>query len=232
MTESILNIIGFLPGLLRALPLTLLLTAVAGVFGLFFGTLMALARVSGNPILSWPCITLSLLVRGTPLLVQLYLVYYGLGELLPKTGLRQTFLWPYLRDGLWYAILVLTISQAVYNSEVIRGAIRAVPKGQIEAARAIGMPERRITRRIVLPQAFRSALPVLASDTIILLKTTSLASTITILEVMGTARVMQRQSLLVFEPLVAAALLYFAVVFILSRITGHFERKGAALRAR
>lgn len=232
MIETFWNIVGFLPALLRALPLTLLLTAVAGVFGLALGTLIALARVSGIWFLAWPCLTLSLLVRGTPLLVQLYLVYYGLGELLPGTWVRQSFLWPYLRDGLWYAILVLTISQATYNAEVLRGAIRAVPKGQVEAARSIGMPQARITRRIVLPQAFHSALPVLASDTIILLKSTSLASTITILEVMGTAQLLQRQSLMIFEPLLAAALIYFVVVFILSRLTSRLERRVTAYRAR
>ncbi|MFT4013507.1 MAG: ABC transporter permease subunit [Paracoccus sp. (in: a-proteobacteria)] len=232
MIELLERITGFLPALVRALPLTLLLTVVAGTAGLFLGALMALARTSGKRLLAWPCLTISFLVRGTPLLVQLYLVYYGLGELLPGTWVRQSFLWPYLRDGLWYAIIVLTISQATYNAEVLRGAIRSVPRGQIEAARAMGMPSGRIIRRIVLPQAFHSAIPVLASDVIILLKSTSLASTITVLEVLGTARMLQRQSLMIFEPLIAAALIYFAVVLILSRITATLERRLTGYRTR
>lgn len=226
------DILQFLPPLIKALPLTLMLTAVAGSLGLFFGTLLALARISGYPILTWPAFTLGLVMRGTPLLVQLYLVYYGLGELLPGTWVRHSWLWPYLRNAIWYAILVLTISQACYNAEVLRGAIQAVPKGQIEAARAIGMSSARIFRRITLPQAFHSALPVLASDVIILLKATSLASTVTIMEVLGTARALQRETMMIIEPLMAAAIIYFAVVFILTQITSLLERKATTYRAR
>lgn len=226
------NIVSFLPELLEALPLTLLLTLIAGVCGLFLGTLVALGRLSSWKPISWFCNAFGFAFRGTPLLVQLYLIYYGLGEILPGTWVRHSFLWPYLRDGLWYAILVLTLNQAAYNAEVIRGAIRSVSKGQIEAAQAIGMSSRRILRRITLPQALRHALPVLTSDAIILLKSTSLASTITIMEVMGTARVIQRQSLLIFEPLIAAGIIYFAVVFTLTRVMNVAERRLTAYRLR
>lgn len=221
--ETISNVIGFLPALIKATPLTLLLTAVAGAFGLAIGTLVALARLSGRSLLSMPAYVFTFVFRGTPLLVQIYLVYYGLGQVLPGTWLRHSFLWPYLRDGLWYAIFALSLNQAAYNAEVIRGAIKAVPRGQIEAAKSIGMPALKILRRITLPQAFRACLPVLTGDLIILLKSTSLASTITILELMGTARMLQRQSLLIFEPLIAAGILYFTVVFILTRIMGVVE---------
>lgn len=221
--ETISNVIGFLPALIKATPLTLLLTAVAGAFGLAIGTLVALARLSGRSLLSMPAYVFTFVFRGTPLLVQIYLVYYGLGQVLPGTWLRHSFLWPYLRDGLWYAIFALSLNQAAYNAEVIRGAIKAVPRGQIEAAKSIGMPALKILRRITLPQAFRACLPVLTGDLIILLKSTSLASTITILELMGTARMLQRQSLLIFEPLIAAGILYFTVVFILTRIMGLVE---------
>ena len=126
---------------------------------------------------------------------------------------------------MWYAIFALSLNQASYNAEVIRGAIKAVPRGQIEAAKSIGMRASMILRRITLPLAFRSCLPVLTGDLIILLKTTSLASTITILEVMGTARMLQRQSLQIFEPLIAAGIIYFTVVFILTRIMGVVETR-------
>ena len=223
--ETISNVIGFLPALIKATPLTLLLTAVAGVFGLVFGTLVALARLSGRRVLSVPANVFTFAFRGTPLLVQIYLIYYGLGQILPGTWVRHSFLWPYLRDGLWYAIFALSLNQASYNAEVIRGAIKAIPRGQIEAAKSIGMRPSMILRRITLPQAFRSCLPVLTGDLIILLKTTSLASTITVLEVMGTARILQRQSLLTFEPLIAAGIIYFTVVFILTRIMGVVEKR-------
>lgn len=223
--ETISNIIGFLPALIKATPLTLLLTMVAGAFGLVIGTLAALARLSGRRLFSVPAYLFTFVFRGTPLLVQIYLIYYGLGQVLPGTWVRHSFLWPYMRDGLWYAIFALSLNQASYNAEVIRGAIKAVPRGQIEAAKSIGMPGLMILRRITLPQAFRACLPVLTSDLIILLKSTSLASTITILEVMGTARMLQRQSLLIFEPLIAAGMIYFTVVFILSRIMGVAETR-------
>lgn len=223
--ETVSNVIGFLPALIKATPLTLLLTAVAGAFGLVIGTLVALARLSGHRALSVPASVFTFAFRGTPLLVQIYLVYYGLGQILPGTWVRHSFLWPYLRDGLWYAIFALSLNQASYNAEVIRGAIKAVPRGQIEAAKSIGMRASMILRRITLPLAFRSCLPVLTGDLIILLKTTSLASTITILEVMGTARMLQRQSLQIFEPLIAAGIIYFTVVFILTRIMGVVETR-------
>lgn len=223
--ETISNVIGFLPALIKATPLTLLLTAVAGVFGLVIGTLVALARLSTRRILSMPAYVFTFAFRGTPLLVQIYLIYYGLGQVLPGTWVRHSFLWPYLRDGLWYAIFALSLNQAAYNAEVIRGAIKAIPRGQIEAAKSIGMRSSLILRRITLPQALRSCLPVLTGDLIILLKTTSLASTITILEVMGTARMLQRQSLLIFEPLIAAGIIYFTVVFILTRVMNVVEKR-------
>ncbi|NRP22164.1 Octopine transport system permease protein OccM [Ensifer adhaerens] len=223
--ETISNVIGFLPALIKATPLTLLLTAVAGIFGLVIGTLVALARLSARRVLSMPAYVFTFAFRGTPLLVQIYLVYYGLGQVLPGTWVRHSFLWPYLRDGLWYAIFALSLNQAAYNAEVIRGAIKAIPRGQIEAAKSIGMRSSLILRRITLPQALRSCLPVLTGDLIILLKTTSLASTITILEVMGTARMLQRQSLLIFEPLIAAGIIYFTVVFILTRIMNVVEKR-------
>lgn len=186
---------------------------------------IAVAMVYGRRAAAWPAKAFTFAFRGTPLLVQVYLIYYGLGQVLPGTFIRHSFLWPYLRDGLWYAVFALTLNQAAYNAEVIRGAILAVPKGQIEAAISVGMRPFTILRRITLPQALRLCLPVLTSDVIILLKSTSLASTITIMEMMGTARMLQRQSLLIFEPLIAAGLLYFAVVVVLTRVMTEVERR-------
>lgn len=223
--DILTNMIGFMPALLKATPLTLMLTAIAAIAGLVIGTGIALAMLSGKRLLVWPSQLFTFMFRGTPLLVQLYLIYYGLGQVLPGTWVRHSFLWPYLRDGLWYAIIALSFNQAAYNAVVIKGAIVAVPKGQIEAAYSIGMGSWKILRRITLPQAFRNCLPVLTGDLIIILKSTSLASTITVMELMGTARMLQRQSLMVFEPLIAAGIIYFVVVFILTRIMNLVERR-------
>jgi polar amino acid transport system permease protein/octopine/nopaline transport system permease protein len=228
--ESLQSIIGFLPALIKATPLTLMLTVIAGIAGLAIGTAVALARLSRNPILSAPAFTFIFVLRGTPLLVQIYLIYYGLGQILPGTWVRHSFLWPYLRDGLWYAIFALSLNQAAYNAEVLRGAIKSIPKGQIEAAQSIGMSSFKILRRITLPLAFRTCMPVLTSDMIILLKTTSLASTITVLEVMGTARMLQRQSLQIYEPLIAAGIIYLTVVVVLTRVMNVVEKRMTRFR--
>lgn len=228
--ESLQSIIGFLPALIKATPLTLMLTVIAGIAGLAIGTAVALARLSRNPILAAPAFAFVFVLRGTPLLVQIYLIYYGLGQILPGTWVRHSFLWPYLRDGLWYAIFALSLNQAAYNAEVLRGAIKSVPKGQIEAAQSIGMSAFKILRRITLPLAFRTCMPVLTSDMIILLKTTSLASTITVLEVMGTARMLQRQSLQIYEPLIAAGIIYLTVVVVLTRVMNVVEKRMTLFR--
>ena len=225
MIEFTQNVITWLPDLLAATPLTLLLTFVSGILGLGFGTILALARLSNLLILSIPANVFMFVMRGTPLLVQLYLIYYGLGQILPGTWVRHSFLWPYLREGLTYAIIALTMNQAAYNGEVLRGAIRSIPKGQIEAAVAVGMSPFQILRRIRLPLAFRNCLPVLTSDIIILLKSTALVSTITVLELMGTARMIQRESLQIYEPLIACGLVYFGVVVVLTSVMRPVEMR-------
>ena len=219
------NVFHWLPELLAALPITLLLTLIAGVFGLFFGIILALFRLSGQVWLAWPAAVFMFVIRGTPLLVQLYLIYYGLGQLIPGTWVRHSFLWPYLREGLSFALFAYSLNQAAYNAEVLRGAIQAVPKGQIEAAKSIGMSWLQILWRVRLHLAFCNCLPILTSDIIILLKSTALVSTITVLDVMGIARMIQRQSLQIYEPLIACGLVYFAVVLILTNSLRPLEKR-------
>lgn len=225
MIQFFSNIIHCMPELIAAAPLTLLLTLVGGVVGLLTGTLLALARLSGKAWLSWPAAAFMFVVRGTPLLVQLYLIYYGMGQYLGHSWVRHSFLWPYMRQGLTFALFAYSMNQAAYNAEVLRGAIASISKGQIEAAQAIGMSGFQILWRVRLPLAFCNCLPVLASDIIILLKSTALASTVTILELMGTARVIQRQTLQVYEPLIACGLVYLAVVLMLTGIMRPLEKR-------
>ncbi|UXN03502.1 MULTISPECIES: ABC transporter permease [unclassified Bartonella] len=218
------RVIEFIPILLHALPLTLFLTFVAGLFGLLIGTIGGINLNSRNWLLSKPTALYTFLFRGTPLLVQLYLIYQGVGQLLPNLPVHDTFLWPYLREGLWYALVALSLNQGAYTAEVIRGAIKSVGRGQLEAAQAIGMSSNQILMRITLPLAFRQCLPILTNDLIILLKSTALASTITVMEIMGTARELQRSLNLSLEPLVAAGIIYFVVVLIMTKSISHFER--------
>jgi polar amino acid transport system permease protein/octopine/nopaline transport system permease protein len=214
-----------IPGLLGAIPTTLALTAICCVVGNLLAVPIAVARVSPHWYLWVPSYIYILLMRGTPLLVQIYLIYYGLGQILPHTWVRHSFLWPFLRDGFWYAIFALSLNTAGYTGEILRGAIQAVPHGETEAGKAFGMSGWLIFRRITLPRAIRICLPTMSTETVLLLKSTSLAATITVMDVMGTARWLQKQSFRTYEPLIAAGLIYIILVFILSRFLNWLERR-------
>jgi polar amino acid transport system permease protein len=214
------------PKLLQGTCITILLVLLSGTIGNALAIGIALARVSRNPLVWIPSYLYILLMRGTPLLVQMYLLYYGCGSIFAHVSwIRGSFLWPYLRDGFWYAVVALSLNTAGYSGEVLRGAIQAVPYGEIEAGRAFGMSKWLILRRITLPRALRISLPTFSGETILLLKSTALASTITVLDMMGSGNVIRAQSLRVYEPLLAAAIIYIALTFILTRGFRWLERR-------
>ena len=165
-------------------------------------------------------------IRGTPLLVQVYLIYYGVGDLLSQTPeIRQSFLWPYLRDGFWYAVLAFTISVAAYEGEIMRGGFLAVPRGELEAARACGMSRFMILRRIWLPRALQISLPTLSGEAILLLKSTPLAATITVIDLMGAANIVRAQTFRVYEPLLVVAVVYVAMAVVIALAFRLLERR-------
>jgi polar amino acid transport system permease protein/octopine/nopaline transport system permease protein len=225
MDESLAFIISIFPRLLAAVPLTLGLTLISGVIGNLLAVPVALARLSPNPLLWVPSAIYILLMRGTPLLVQTYLIYYGLGEVLPGSFIQKTFLWPYLKDGFWYAVFAFSLNTAGYTGEILRGAMSAVPKGEIEAAIAYGMSPWLRLRRVILPRAIQICLPAMSGETILLLKATSLASLITVWDIMGTARQIQKETYQIYEPLLAAGIIYIVTVFILTRLLNVLERR-------
>lgn len=220
-----------LPALLAGVPLTLQLVGLSLLFGLFLATAVALMRLSRNQLLSGPASAYVFVFRGTPLLVQIYLVYYGLGQF---ELVRDSFLWPFLREAYWCAILALTLNTGAYTSEVIRGGILSVPLGQVEAARALGMSRLKIYRRIIIPVAIRQALPAYGNEVILMVKASSLASTITLLEVTGIARRIISQTFAVFDVFIVAGAIYLLINFAISRIvktvewrlTPHLRRAG------
>jgi len=225
MDESLAFLMSIFPRLLAAVPLTLGLTLISGVIGNLLAVPIALARLSPNPFLWGPSAFYILLMRGTPLLVQTYLIYYGLGEVLPGSFVQNTFLWPYLKDGFWYAVFAFSLNTAGYTGEILRGAMAAVPKGEIEAAKAYGMsPWLRLTR-VILPRAIQICLPAMSGETILLLKATSLASLITVWDIMGTARQIQKETYRIYEPLLAAGIIYIVTVFLLTRLLNYVERR-------
>lgn len=210
-----------MPQLLWAVPLTLFLTFASSIIGNVLAVPVALARLSSNPLLSLPARLFIFTMRGTPLLIQLYFVYYGLGQLIPGWMMRGL---PFLRDGIWYALFAFSVNTAGYTGEILRGAILAVPHGEIEAGRAFGMNRFQVFWRVTLPRAVRICLPTMGSETILLLKATSLASLVTVYEVMGTATTIRVDTFRVYDTLIGAGIVYFSLVYILTRALNRVEK--------
>jgi octopine/nopaline transport system permease protein len=215
-------LIDVLKQLLSGLPLTLELTALSLSIGFVLAILAAAANASSLPPLRWVARAHVELFRGTPLLVQIFLIYYGLGQIAP---LRQSFLWPFLREPYWCAVLALALNTSAYTAEIIRGAVQAVPASGVEAAKACGMSGFLLRRRIVWPIALRQALPVYGSEMILMIKATSLASIITLTEVTGIAYKLISSTYRVVEIFVVTGAIYLSLTFILSLMLSAIERR-------
>jgi octopine/nopaline transport system permease protein len=205
-----------LPGVPKTLQLAFLSTGLGAVLAL----VLALMRLSGFRPLDWFARGYLFVFRGSPLLVQIFLIYYGLSQF-PEV--RQSIFWPLLRDPFWCAIIALTLNTAAYGSEVIRGGLLSVPHGQLEAARACGMSGFLLFRRITLPLAVRQALPAYGTELILMVKATSLASIITIMEITGLAARLVSETYRVIEVFAMAGAIYLAINFILTRIIHGLE---------
>ncbi|MGF9761666.1 ABC transporter permease subunit [Microvirga sp. 0TCS3.31] len=217
----------FWPILLGGLWRTLLLLVLGALFGFALAIPVAVARISRNPILYYLSGTFTTVIRGTPLLVQIYILYYGVGSLLAATPeVRTSIFWPYLRDGFWYVVVSLAISVAAYEGELLRGGLLSVAKGQLEAARAFGMSSGLMFRRIWLPSALRMLLPTLVGDTVLLLKSTALASTVAVVDLVGAANQVRTHTFLVYEPLLTVALVYLIITAMVTSIAGLISQRG------
>jgi octopine/nopaline transport system permease protein len=196
-------------------PLMLQLAALSIAIGAVFAMVLALMRVSGILALDLAARGYVFVFRGTPLLVQIFLIYYGLGQF---AEIRGSFLWPFLREPFWCAVLALTLNTAAYGSEIIRGGLLSVPAGQVEAARACGMSGLLLFRRIVFPIAVRQALPAYGNEIVLMVKATSLASIITLMEVTGIAHKIISESYRAIEVFVCAGAIYLLINLLLIRI--------------
>lgn len=215
----------YLPLLIRGLGITLLLLVLSMVIGLILAVPIGLVQAVGPKWLAWPARAFCTFIRGTPLFIQLYFLYYGLGVVFPEIpGLRQSFLWPYLRDGFYYALVAFSLSVAGYDGEVLRGAFLGVPKGELEAGRAIGMSPFTLLRRIWLPRAVRLVLPNLAGDTVSQLKATPLAAYITVMDLMGVTNMIRQDTYRVYEPLLLVAAIYMCITFFIVMLFNWLER--------
>ncbi|GAB7531620.1 ABC transporter permease [Pseudomonas sp. 3A(2025)] len=205
-------IIKWLPRLAQGATLTLELVAIAVIAGLILAIPLGIARTSKHlPVRALPYAYI-FFFRGTPLLVQLFLVYYGMAQF---EAVRQSVLWPYLRNPFWCAVITMTLHTAAYIAEILRGAIQAVPPGEIEAARALGMSKNKALFYIILPRAARIGLPAYSNEVILMLKASALASTITLLELTGMARTIIARTYLPVEIFFAAGMFYLAMSFLL-----------------
>jgi polar amino acid transport system permease protein len=199
------------PLLVEGLRRTLILMFWSGLLGFLLAIPIGLAQTRRG-LLSMLSRAFTTTIRGTPLLVQVYLIYYGVGDLLSHTpAVRQSVFWPYLREGFWYAVVAFTLSVAAYEGEIMRGGFLAVPRGEIEAGRACGMSRLLILRRIWLPRALQVSLPALSGEAILLLKSTPLAATITVIDLMGAANIIRAQTFRVYEPLILVAAVYIVL---------------------
>ena len=210
-----------LTSLLTGVPLTLKLASGSVALGAVLALLLTAMRMSPVAVLSWLARIYVFVFRGTPLLVQIFLIYYGLGQFRP--ALQELGLWSFVREPYWCALAALTLNTAAYSSEIVRGGLLAVPHEQIEAARACGMSGLLLFRRIVAPIAFRQALPAYGNEVILMIKATSLASTITLMDVTGIAHKLIAETYRAVEIFVCAGAIYLALNFAVSRAVQALE---------
>ncbi|MEI5677237.1 ABC transporter permease subunit [Mesorhizobium sp. CGMCC 1.15528] len=211
---------GMFAQLLMGLPLTLNLGILALLGGFSLALALNLMRATriGNAVAS----AYVFVFRGTPLLIQIFMIYYGLAGF---GFVRQSFFWPFLREPYWCGLLALILNDAAYTSEILRGGLRSVPKGAVEAGRVSGMTRFTVLRRITLPIAIRQALPAYSNEVISILKSTALVSTITLMEVTGIARAAVSETWRAVEIFLCAAVIYLALSLLVTRLSAWVERR-------
>lgn len=192
------------------------------VIGLFLAVPLAIGRSSKRRWISLPIYAYTYVFRGTPLLVQLYLIYYGLPSI---DALRDWQYWEYIDKAHVWALVAFTLNTAAYTTEIFRGAIKATARGEIEAARAYGMSWGLMMRRIVLPSAFRRALPAYGNEVIFMLHASAVASIVTIMDLTGAARFIVARTYSAFEPYLWVACIYLCLTFAILYLFRYLEKR-------
>lgn len=198
-----------LPAMLAGLRTTVLLTVCVLALGLVLSVLLTLARMSASRLIAWPAIGFVVFFRGAPLLILLYLVYYGLGQI---GAVRQSPLWFVFGSPIACAIIALTLNHVAYMVEVVRGAIEAIPRGLTEAAAALGIPQRKIFINISLPLALRYGLKAYQNEVVGLTKGTAVVGAVTLMDLTATASGIFEMTYDPFTPILMAAAFYWALV--------------------
>jgi len=213
-----------LPVILDGLYLTVVITLLAFALGQLVALPLALLASARSRWLSFPMRAYIFCIRGSPLLVQLFIIYYGLGSL---ELVRSSILWSILREPLYCAILAVGLNSAAYVAELLRGTIRQFPVGQSEAAKVLGMSGWQTMRHITLPQVYRSVLPVLGNEIVLVMKASSLASVVTVVEMTGAARAFVARTYAPFEVFAAAGCFYLLFGLALAMTFKALERQVA-----
>lgn len=215
-------IIEHYPRLLEGAWLTLELVLLSGFAGLMLAVPLALMRVSTKPWVQALPYAYIFFFRGTPLLIQIFLVYNGASQF---EVIKNSFLWPILREPYWCAIITFALHTAAYIAELLRGAIQSIPKGEIEAAKALGMSYPLMLRRIILPRAFGIMMPAYGNEVILMLKGSALASTITLLDLTGMARTIIARTYTPLEIFLAAGVIYLIISALLILLFRFLEKR-------
>ena len=203
-------IINNLPLYLNGLLVTIQLVLIALISGFGLAVPLALMAVSKNSILRYPAKSYIYFFRGTPLLVQMFLLYYGMGQF---EAIRESVVWVLFREAYWCAIIAFALNTAGYTAEILRGAIEQTPFGEIEAANASGMSKSTLYRRIILPGSFRRALPAYGNEVIFMLHGSALAGVITIVDLFGAAKIVNSRYFVPFESFITAGFFYLCCTF-------------------
>ncbi|MBL1267908.1 MULTISPECIES: ABC transporter permease [Halomonadaceae] len=192
------------------------------VAGLILAVPLAIMRSSKHKWISLPVYLYTYVFRGTPLLIQLYIIYYGVVFV---DGIQESFLWPVLREAFYPALIAFTLNTAAYTTEIFRGAIKSTAQGEIEAARAYGMSQNLMMRRIILPSAFRRALPAYGNEVIFMLHASAIASVVTLMDLTGAARFVYARYYAPFEAFLFVAAIYLCLTFAILFFFRYLEKK-------
>ena len=210
------------PKLLSATLITLKLLSVSLILGLFIGLGFAILRMNNNKLINKFAYGYSYLFRGTPLLVQIFIIYFGLGQI---EYLRTTFLWVVLKEPYWCAIIAFSLNTGAYTSEILRSAFQTIKIGYLEAGRSLGIPKKIIFTKIQIPIAIKQSLPAYGNEIILMLKGTSLASTVTLMDLTGVAKYIISTTFKPVEVFVVAGGIYLFMTFIVHNVIRYLEKK-------
>jgi len=211
-----------LPKLLGAAVVTLKLLSLSLLFGIFIGLLFAILRLNKNPFINKFAYGYSYLFRGTPLLVQIFIIYFGLGQV---EYFRSTFLWVVFKEPYWCAIIAFALNTGAYTSEILRSAFQTIKPGIIEAGKSLGISSRIIFYKIQIPVAIRQSLPAYGNEIILMMKGTSLASTVTLMDLTGVAKYIISTTFKPIEVFIVAGGIYLFMTFLIHNIIKYLEKK-------